>query len=37
VRKNFTTTSPIMANTQIPISISEVWTQEDGQWWLFLE
>ncbi|WFF81971.1 hypothetical protein [Delftia tsuruhatensis] len=37
VRKNFTTSSPVMGNAQIPISISEIWTQEDGQWWLFLE
>jgi hypothetical protein len=37
VRKSFTTSSPMMGDTEIPIAISEVWVKEDGQWWLFME
>ncbi|MCB4789418.1 MULTISPECIES: hypothetical protein [unclassified Delftia] len=37
VRKNFTTSSPVMPRTSVPISISEIWIKEEGQWWLFVE
>ncbi|MDR0224938.1 MAG: hypothetical protein LBI66_00835 [Burkholderiaceae bacterium] len=37
VRKNFVTYTPMMRGAEIPISISEVWIKEDGQWWLFVQ
>jgi len=37
VRKHFTTSSPVMPRTTVPISISEIWIKEEGQWWLFVE
>ena len=33
----FKTSSPLMPSTLVPISISEVWVQQDGQWWRFIE
>ncbi|WP_199137442.1 hypothetical protein [Delftia sp. ASV31] len=37
VRRNFTTIVPTMPGVDVPISITEAWVVEDGQWWLFLE
>lgn len=37
VRRNFTTVVPSMPGAAIPISITEAWVSEDGQWWLFLD
>ncbi len=37
VRKNFTTSAPMMPGVSIPIAMSEVWIKEDGQWWLFVQ
>ncbi|WP_312840022.1 hypothetical protein [Delftia tsuruhatensis] len=37
VRRNFTTVVPSMPGVDVPISITEAWVVEDGQWWLFLE
>lgn len=37
VRKDFTTSTPMMRGARIPISIGEVWIKEDGQWWLFVQ
>jgi hypothetical protein len=36
VRRNFTALVPMMSNAQVPMSVTETWVNEDGQWWLFL-
>lgn len=37
IRRNFTATAPSMPGVDVPISITEAWVLEDGQWWLFLD
>lgn len=37
VLRNFKTKVPMMGGAEVPISISETWVSEDGQWWLFME
>lgn len=37
VRRNYTTKVPTMGGVEVPISITEAWVSEDGQWWLHLD
>lgn len=37
VKRGYVTTTPVMPNTQIPIALTEVWIQQDGQWWWFVQ
>lgn len=37
VVKEFTTSSPFMRGTPIPISLAEIWLYQDGQWWLHVQ
>lgn len=35
--RSFVTSSPFMSGTRIPISISETWVKQEGQWWRFVQ
>ena len=35
--RSFFAVSAFMPNTKVPISIDEVWVQQDGQWWIFVQ
>ncbi|WP_287917811.1 hypothetical protein [Comamonas sp.] len=37
VVKEFSTSSVFMRGTPIPISLSEIWLYQDGQWWLHIQ
>lgn len=37
VRRNFQASSAAMGEVLVPISITEAWVNQDGQWWLYME
>ena len=35
--RSFFTSTALMPGAQVPISIDEIWVQQDGLWWIFIQ